>query len=158
MFCQLDQVKQILDIATTVRNIVVKDAGVNSLDQALDIKACNLIFGLLLINEYDVFIQEGVILLGDREYPHYWTEVYLDGEAFILDTTIARLAPVLNKDIPEVYFMPQDEAVEEYGYGKGKEFSWQREACDKSIWQRVLAELDIKGSVEDIIQEISDLA
>lgn len=153
MFCQLDQVKQILDITTAVKNVLGEEQigeGVFSR------KACAMLYGLLLINDYDVFIQEGVITLGDREYPHQWIEMYLDGVPFILDIGLATVAGLAKDKQEEIYFLPEEEAVMEYGYQGHRESPWQKEDCQRETWQRVIDLLKLPTTVERLLEEIED--
>ncbi|PHJ36993.1 hypothetical protein P378_18985 [Desulforamulus profundi] len=155
MLCQLDQVKQILDIAIAVKNSLEGDSGIID-HRDYDRKACSVIFGLLLLKNYDVFIQAGVLAAGEKEYDHFWIEVYLDNEAFVLDVTLSRLAENIKKELPEICFMPKEEAVEVYGYGPGRDYEWRREDCEKTLWQKVLAALDIHTPLDELLDEIDE--
>ena len=56
------------------------------------------------------FIQRGTVSFEGREFPHHWTEIYLDGEAFILDINLVSSAKVENRS-EDIYFMPEEDAV-----------------------------------------------
>ncbi|ABO51167.1 hypothetical protein Dred_2661 [Desulforamulus reducens MI-1] len=152
MFCQLDQVKQILDMASAVKNILKEERFLN-ID--LDRKSCSILYGLLLLKDYDVFIQRGTVSFEGREFPHHWTEIYLDGEAFILDINLVSSAKVENRS-EDIYFMPEEDAVKDYGYQALQEYGWKKEDCQREIWQRVLKELNISKNVDQVLEEIEE--
>ena len=121
MFCQLDQVKDILDIAEAVRESLLKENPENQNLQGCGKQASTAMFAFLIVKEYDVFLQEGVLHCGGETYPYHWVELYLDGEAFVLDVTLAQFSQVPKHQVPEVLLLPGDEAAEEYGYGESRE-------------------------------------
>ncbi len=155
MFCQLDQVKDVLDIAEAVRRVLLQEEPENPSLAESERKACSLIFGLLLLQEYDVFIQEGALTIKGNEHRHQWLEVYLEGEFFVLDVTLSQWAEQYGAEIPEVVFLLKEEAIEEYGYGSSEDYEWQREAAGKSLWSKVLRALQINQTVDEVLEEIS---
>lgn len=157
MFCQLDQVKDVLDIAEAVRRALLQEAPENPSLTGCDQKASSVIFGLLLLREYDVFIQQGVLMLDEKEYRHHWVEVYLEGEAFVLDVTLCQWAEHLGGEIPELVFLLKEDAEEEYGYGPSEDYDWQREDAEESLWEIVLKELKMNQPVEEVLEEIVEL-
>lgn len=155
MFCQLDQVKDVLDIAEAVRHAWLQEEPENPSLAESERKACSLIFGLLLLREYDVFIQEGVLEIKGDEYRHQWVEIYLEGEAFVLDVTLSQWAEQYGEEIPEVVFLLKEEATEEYGYGPSEDYEWHREEAGESLWEKVLRALQINHSVDEVLEEIA---
>ncbi|SHK62947.1 hypothetical protein [Desulforamulus aeronauticus] len=155
MFCQLDQVKDVLDIAEVVRRALLQEQPENSSLAGSERKACSLIFGLLLLRDYDVFIQEGVITIKGNEHRHQWLEVYLEGEFFVLDVTLSQWTEQYEAEIPEVVFLLKEDAIEEYGYGSSEDYEWQRDAAGKSLWNKVLKALQINQTVDEVLAEIS---
>lgn len=144
MHCQLDQVGQILNIASAAADSVRK--GFPGRPGSLDFSrvSSSVIYGLLLLNGYDVFIQEGQVGPEGEEKDHIWVEVYFEGEAFVLDAAIDG----------DIIFLPKDEAAGVYGYDRGRERDWSPEDCDQSIWRAALDRLGIKKIVEDCLEEI----
>lgn len=157
MFCQLDQVKEILDIAEAVRGALRAEYPANRNLQDCGKAASTAIFALLVVKDYDVFPQQGEVSRQGDVYPHHWVELYLDGEAFVLDVTYGQFCSG-SGEVPEVIFLPADEAAEEYGYGAGKELSWQREACSQDVWQRLSQQLQLQVSVVELLDEVDQLA
>ncbi|GAB6179813.1 hypothetical protein JCM14036_11320 [Desulfotomaculum defluvii] len=153
MFCQLDHVKEILDTAAAVQSVLAEE---QCEEEVFAQKACSMLYGLLLLRDYDVFIQKGVITLEGREYPHQWIEMYLDGQAFILDISLGTLSEIM-KDKPEqVYFSLEEDAVIEYGYQVHQESSWQKEDCQRQTWQRVIDLLKLPTTVVKLLEEIEE--
>lgn len=156
MHCQLDQVKQILDIASAVRNSLLRKYHVKPYPPGLSLEAGSAICGLLILFDHDAFMQKGIINTGVNSHEHYWVDVYMDGEPFILDATLTRLENELGQKIPDVVFMPEDDAVEMYGYARGQDIEWQPDHCGPGVWEEVLMLLGINKPVELILQEISN--
>lgn len=153
MFCQLDQVKQILDTAAAVKNVLTEE---QTGEGVFTHQACSMLYGLLLMMDYDVFIQKGVITLGDKEYPHQWIEMYLDGVPFILDIGLETVVG-WGKDKPEeIYFLPEEDAVMEYGYQVQQETPWQKEDCRRETWQRVIDLLKLPTTVDQLLEEVEE--
>lgn len=154
MPCQLDQVRNILDIAAAVKNALAMEfPGTPSL-RGLGRKASSVVYGLLLLQDYDVFMQEGVIQTGDKTHRHYWVDVYMDGEPFVLDTTLTQFEDDLGEELPEIVFMPGEEAGEMYGYAQGKDIHWQPGDCPPEVWQRTLGTLKIDRPLAEILLAI----
>lgn len=154
MFCQLDQVRQVLDIAETAKKALLKEYPKMSGLEDFSRKVSSIIFGLLLLDDYDVFIKKGVLRLNDMRCEHYWVELYLDGEGFIL-TALEKEEQ--GQKVLDVQFMPEDEAVDLYGLAQGQDYDWQSEDCQKNVWQIVLRMLDINRPLEEVLEEISVL-
>lgn len=149
MFCQLDKVKEILDIAEAVRQALVDEGSAK--------EASTAIFAFLVLKKYDVFPQEGVLKLAGESYPHHWLELYLDGEAFVLDVTLSQFTQLLNKKVPEVVLVPGDEASQEYGYGESRELAWQPEVCPEWLWLKLIKKLKLSLSVEQLLEQVEEL-
>ncbi|MFZ5642072.1 MAG: hypothetical protein ACOY46_00620 [Bacillota bacterium] len=154
MHCQLDQVREILDVATATGNAILKETPEAELFD-FSRMSCSVIYGLLLLKDYDVFIQEGLVDYQGREMDHFWVEVYFEGEAFILDTAIARF---LSSDgrVEDVIFLPGDEASGKYGYRQGKDYEWSPEDCDERVWQSVIKTLGIEKPLSEILADIRE--
>ena len=105
-------------------------------------------YGLLILNDYDVFIQEGVIHYNGEVRKHFWVEVYFEGDAFVLDAA-ARAGDII--------FMPKDEAGDLYGYEQGKDYDWNRDDCGERVWQETLNTLGIKQPAGMVLMEIAEL-
>ncbi|SFG70643.1 hypothetical protein SAMN05660649_02438 [Desulfotomaculum arcticum] len=146
MYCQLDQVGEILNIAGAVKDAVAKDAAGVFDVATLSFKASSVIFGLLLLNDNDVFIKKGTVSIKGIQANYYWVELYLDGLPFILT--------VINEAAPEVLFLPEEEAEEEYGFLPEQDHEWRPSDCEEEIWRAVLATLDVNKPVQQILGEI----
>lgn len=153
MFCQLDQVKQILDTAAAVKNVLGEE---QTGEGVFARKACSMLYGLLLMEDYDVFIQGGTIHLQDQEYPHQWIEMYLDGVPFILDICLGTVAGLIKDNQEDIYFLPEEDAVMEYGYQVHQEYPWQKGDCQPETWQRVIERLKLPTTVEQLLEEIEE--
>lgn len=156
MFCQLDQVKDVLNIAEAVRIALLQEQPQNPNLAGCERQASAVILGLLLLKEYDVFGQIGVIRQAGQEHRHHWVEVYLEGEAFVLDVTLSQWGE-LYEAIPEVVFLLKEEAAAEYGYGPSEDFDWQQQDAEESLWGNVLKQLQIYQSVDEVLAEIAEL-
>lgn len=157
MHCQLDEVKQILDTAAAIRDAVQKNLTKDTPMGEFSRRAASITCGMLLINEHDVFIQKGRVNLRGKESPHYWVEVYLDGEPFILDAVLPFFAGE-REGGADVLFLPAEEAAGMYGYGPGEEYPWRREDCEEGIWLEALRILRENKPLDLIFQEISEYA
>ncbi|MEG6523236.1 hypothetical protein [Desulfotomaculum sp. 1211_IL3151] len=153
MFCQLDQVKQILDTAAAVKNVLGEE---QTGEGVFARKACSMLYGLLLMKDYDVFIQGGTIHLQDQEYPHQWIEMYLDGVPFILDICLGTVAGLIKDNQEDIYFLPEEDAVMEYGYQVHQEYPWLKGDCQPETWQRVIERLKLPTTVEQLLEEIEE--
>ncbi|MFZ5648984.1 MAG: hypothetical protein ACOY30_15340 [Bacillota bacterium] len=156
MHCQLDEVKQILYVASAARNAVLQEFPESSGPGGFSLESGSLVFGLLLLGGHDVFMQKGVISINGKNHDHYWVEVYLDGEAFILDVALAQFGGGQDERMPEVLFMSKDEAAGEYGYAHGKDYDWRREDCEEKVWQAALDMLEINKPLSQVFKEIED--
>lgn len=157
MFCQLDQVKDILDIAEAVQEALLETYPAKQNLEGCGKEASTAIFAFLLLKEYDVFLQEGVLNIGGEAYQHHWVELYLDGEAFVLDVTLSQFTHLLNKRVSDVLLVPGDEAAQEYGYGVSREIAWQPEACQDTLWQKIINKLQLALSVEQLLEQVEEL-
>lgn len=153
MYCQLDQVKDVLDIAQAVRNALLREQPHNPKLLGCQRQACSVILGLLLWKEYDAFGQVGVIKQDGKEHRHHWVEVYLEGEAFVLDVTLSQWSEA----VTEVVFLLKEEAAEEYGYGPSEDSDWQPQDAEESLWESVLQQLQIHQPVDEVLTEIAEL-
>lgn len=156
LFCQLDQVKDILDIGTEVRSSLLKEYPEKTELEGCSKIASSVIFGLLILKDYDVFLHSGNINLDGNHHEHNWVEVYLDGEEFILDVTLTQFVKKLGREIPDIIFAPKEEVVALYGYGQSQEYDWRRDQCSEAIWQQVLEKLGIPKPVQEVLEEIAD--
>ncbi|RYD05944.1 hypothetical protein N752_06780 [Desulforamulus aquiferis] len=104
MYCQLDQVKEILDIGAAVRSAVMG----YKLQSHWPKSASAITCGLLLRKNLDAFIQKGKIHPNGVAYEHFWVEVYLDGEPFLFDVTIGLLGCTLGQNFPDVMLVPRE--------------------------------------------------
>lgn len=147
MHCQLDQVREILDIAAVAEAAVKKECPESPGAFQMGRMAGPIIYGLLLLKDYDAFMQAGMVNLDGQKREHCWVEVYFEGEAFVLDAGIAG----------EILFLPGDEAGAAYGYEQGRELEWSPEDYDRKIWRAALDILGINKEVEDIWGEIDGL-
>jgi len=146
MYCQLDQVGEMLNAARAVRDAVNQDAAEFLDTETLSFKASSVIFGLLLLNDNDVFIKKGKINFTGKQTNCYWVELYLDGLPFVL--TVTREAA------PEVLFLPEEEAAEECGLLIEKDHEWRPTDCEEEIWQAALDLLDINKPAQQILDDI----
>lgn len=154
MQCQFDQVGEILDIAAAAGDSVRKKLpGCTAFDFGRAVSP--LIYGLLLLKEYDVFMQKGLINPGGGKNDHLWVEVYFEGEAFILDAAAGCFEDGGGKG-SDVLFMPKDEACERYGYDQGSDRDWSPGDCDRGVLRSALDILGIKRDVDDILEEIGE--
>lgn len=154
MQCQLDQVGEILDIAAAAGDAVKKNySGCTALPFGRMVSP--VIYGLLLLKEYDVFMQRGLINPGGEKTEHFWVEVYFEGEAFILDAAAGCFEDGGGKG-RDVLFMPKDEACEMYGYDQGADRDWIPGDCDRGVLRSALDKLGINREVENILKEISE--
>ena len=149
MYCQLDQVGEILRVAGAAKAAVCRDLQEPFDAAAISFKASAIIFGWLLLQDNDVFIKKGHIRSDNRQTALYWVELYLDGVPFVL---------TVNCDpVPEVLFLPEEEAEEEYGLTPEQDHEWQPADCEEEIWQAALNELDINKPAQEIIEDISKI-
>ncbi|MDO7787678.1 hypothetical protein [Desulforamulus aquiferis] len=149
MYCQLDQVKEILAIGAAVRSAVMG----YKLQSHWPKSASAITCGLLLRKNLDAFIQKGKIHPNGVAYEHFWVEVYLDGEPFLFDVTIGLLGCTLGQNFPDVMLVPRDEADELYG--EGFEYEWSMEDCPRDILQTALNALGVAKSPEEVLKEIA---
>jgi len=155
--CQLDEVKLILDIAIAARKSLLNELPENSVLYRCNPGPSSLVYGLLLLSGNDVFIQKGVVSMGDKELDHYWVLVYLDGDAFILDIAPTWYKDQLDVEVREdVLFMPEGEAAAEYGYAMGKDYEWRKEDCGENVWQAALEHLKIKKPLSQVFRDIEE--
>lgn len=154
MFCQLDQVGQILKIANAVKDALQEHYKTNSDLYKQSKKASMLALGLLLMHDYDVFIKKGILAIDHENLEHYWVEIYLDGEAFIL---ISSLKEEADYKVLDIAFMPEEEAIEVYGLSQGRDVEWQYDVCNINTWQKTLDILEIKKPLNQILTEIANL-
>lgn len=157
MQCQLDQVRGILDMAAAAGDSVMKNCpdgpGVFHFGRMTG----PVIYGLLLLNNYDVFMQKGLIELGGKKRDHFWVEVYFEGEAFVLDVAAARFGEEGGEG-RDILFMPKDEACELYCYEQGRYLDWNPVDCDREVWRSALSILGIDKEVDDLLEEITELS
>lgn len=146
MYCQLDQVGEILNIAGAAKNAVYKDVNGDADFTALSFKASSIIFGLLLLKEHDVFIKKGKVSFNGVRNNYYWVELYLDGLPFIITVTC--------EAAPEVLFLPEEEAGEEYGFLPEKDHELQPADCEEGIWQAALEALGINRYAHQVLEDI----
>lgn len=154
MQCQFDQVGEILDIAAAAGNSAKKKLpGGNALHLGRIVSP--VIYGLLLLKEYDVFMQKGLISPGGDKTDHFWVEVYFEGDPFILDAAAGGFVDVGGKG-GDVLFMPKDEACERYGYDQGTDRDWNPGECDREVLRLTMNMLGMRKEVADILEEISE--
>ncbi|WP_027364068.1 hypothetical protein [Desulfotruncus alcoholivorax] len=146
MYCQLDQVGEILNVAGAVKDAVCKDQQAPFDSTIISFKASSVIFGLLLLKDNDVFIKKGNVNVNGKQAGYYWVELYLDGLPFVLT--------VVCEPVPEILFLPVEEAVEKYRFIPEKDHAWRPTDCEEEIWQAVLNDLDIKKTAQQIIDDI----
>jgi len=109
------------------------------------LKFCTVLYGLLVLEDYDVFLKRGVNGCS-------WVELYLDGEAFVLTVTTGD-----DYDIGTVVvcFAPEEEAALK-GLSGGKDIEWRSGECEESVWRSVLEKLEIKDPLNEVLHEISE--
>ncbi len=157
MHCQLDELKIIFDVAASARDALRKAFPEGVDIQEFTRRAANITCGLLLLDNYDVFIQQGVINFKEKESCYYWVELYLAGEAFVLDAVLPLFMEGAGVQATDIIFLPLDEASAMYGYGAGSDYEWRREDCEEIVWETVLKTLNIKKSPVEIMVEIADI-
>jgi hypothetical protein len=145
-----------LDIAAAAGEAVARegpgDPGVLYFGKA----AGSVIYGLLLLKDYDVFMQQGLIELGGKKRDHVWVEIYFEGEAFVLDAAAARFGEE-GGAAGDMLFMPGEEAGAIYGYQQGRHLDWSPGDCDRRIWGAALAILGMEREVDHLLEEIAEL-
>jgi len=156
LHCQLDELKIIFDVAAAARDALLKKYPGGIGIEEFTRRAANVTCGLLLLENYDVFIQQGIINFKGKEFRYYWVELYLAGEAFVLDAVLPLFTEGAGVQASDIIFLPLDEAAAMYGYGAGSDYEWRREDCEEIVWETVLATLNIKKSPGEIMEEIAD--
>jgi len=154
LFCQLDQVGQVLDIANAVRDALQEEFSETLNLYEYSRKAGSVAFGLLLLHDYDVFYKRGFININDKQCEHYWVEVFFDGEALILSAFVREESAPKKADF---VLLPEDEAVSLYGLTGGRDVEWQQGDCEESVWRAVLNMLHIDKPLPEILDEIANL-
>lgn len=157
MHCQLDELKIIFDIAASARDALRKGFPGGLAVEDFARRAANITCGLLLLKNYDAFIQRGIINSSGKKSPHHWVELYLSGDAFVLDAVLPLFMKNAGVQETDVIFLPLDDAAALYGYGAGSDYDWRREECEEFVWETVLEMLNIKKQPGDIMEEIEDI-
>ncbi|HBV98225.1 MAG: hypothetical protein JL50_00055 [Peptococcaceae bacterium BICA1-7] len=153
MQCQLDQVGEILNIAAAAGDSVEKKMpGCSALHLGRTVSP--VIYGLLLLKEYDVFMQKGLVNSVGEKTGHFWIEVYFEGEPFILDAAAGSFEDGGGKG--DILFMPKDEACERYGYDQGTDREWNPKECDRGVLRLTMDTLGIHQEVDFLLEEISE--
>lgn len=145
MFCQLDQVKQILDTIAAVNDALRKKWNQPFDMAAYSLRAASVIWGLLLLDDYDVFMKQGA--------GQYWVELYLDGTIFII---MAIQPEEPGQEFPDIVFMPGEDAWAEYDLSGGADYEWRRDDCEEYFWQAALDILNTDKKACDILDEIEN--
>ncbi|TYO93953.1 hypothetical protein [Desulfallas thermosapovorans] len=145
MFCQLDQVKQVLDITSAVNDALRKKWDHPFDMAAYSLRAATVIWGLLVLDDYDVFMKQGA--------GQYWVELYIDGAIFII---MAIQPEKPGQGLPDIVFIPGEDALVECGLSGGADYEWRRDDCEEYFWQAVLDILNRDKNVCDILDEIEN--
>lgn len=118
---------KILDIATKIRGFLTEEFPDNKLLKNQCKRAAILVdmyFKKEQVNSYPIagFITKD----GDTNNTsrgHVWNIVYLNDECYLLDITLTQFSQYLQKEVPDIVFLPYQEAIQGYSFksdGKGK--------------------------------------
>jgi hypothetical protein len=152
----LDELKVIFDISASARDALRKAFPCGVDIQEFARRAVNITCGLLLLENYDVFMQQGSINLQGKESNYYWVLLYLSGDAFVLDAVLPLYIAGTGDQATDIIFLPMDEAASMYGYSEGRDYEWQKQDCEENIWDAALGTLNITKPPGEIMEEIAD--
>lgn len=154
MHCQLDSVKHILDVGSAVRKAMLDYIKKHPDMGDVGLISSSITCGLLLFGGLDAFIQQGEISNDTNTQEHTWVELYLDGEALIMD-----IFPGFNQQETkgDMILMLKEEAVALYNYGRDSEVEWKADSCPVPILQQSLNILNIVLPAQLVLEEIEAL-
>lgn len=157
--CKIDEIRQVFDVADAVREALLEAYPHRPKLEECCRQAASVIFGILLISEVDAFLKEGVVEINDSKLPHCWLELFFNGDEFILDVTLTQFEEqYIDQILPDTVFMIKEDAEMTYGYARGTEYDWQRDDCAPELWQAVLDTLRITRPVDEVLDEVSEIA
>lgn len=145
MYCQLDQVGSIFDMTAVVQKTLQKELPSGTDITDLSFNASAIMYGLLLLNDHDVFLKKGRLVTDLGTSAHYWVELFMDGELFILTYVPG-----------EIIFMLEEEALAQYEFSGDSDVHWQEVTCEPGLWQSVLQAMGVNQPVQQVLETIAE--
>ena len=118
---------EILNIATKIRELLTGEFPDNQLLKNQCKRAAILLDMYFKKKQVNSYPTAGFITIdGDMNNTnrgHVWNIVYLNDGCYLLDITLTQFSQYLQKEVPDIVFLPYQEAIQSYSFkpdGKGK--------------------------------------